>query len=71
MQLLKLKFFALFYRMSTSSQTSDLGGDKKIKGLKGMLTKIKKSISIEDSNTGGSIRDVGVKVLITIYVYYA
>ncbi|XP_069996902.1 trichohyalin isoform X4 [Penaeus vannamei] len=52
-------------RISTGSQTSDLDplGDKKKKGIKGMISKLTKSRSIEDSATGGSIVGAGVKAM--------
>lgn len=52
-------------RISTGSQTSDLDvlGEKKKKGIKGMFSKLTKSRSIEDSNTGGSIVGAGVKAM--------
>ncbi|XP_037798262.1 uncharacterized protein LOC119593404 isoform X2 [Penaeus monodon] len=52
-------------RISTGSQTSDLDplGDKKKKGIKGMISKLTKSRSIEDSATGGSIGGAGVKAM--------
>ncbi|KAF2357410.1 Protein SOGA [Trinorchestia longiramus] len=49
-------------RISTGSQTSEVDGDKKVKGIKGIFSKLSKARSIEDSPTGGSIVDVGVKV---------
>ncbi|XP_047478471.1 trichohyalin-like [Penaeus chinensis] len=52
-------------RISTGSQTSDLDplGDKKRKGIKGMISKLTKSRSIEESATGGSIVGAGVKAM--------
>ncbi|KAG7162848.1 SOGA3-like [Homarus americanus] len=53
-------------RISTGSQTSDLdvlGEKKKKKGVKGMLSKLTKSRSIEESSTGGSIVGAGVKAM--------
>lgn len=47
--------------MSTGSQASEKEGEKK-KGIKGIFSKLSKARSIEDSSTGGSIVDVGVKV---------
>lgn len=48
-------------RISTGSQTSDVEGEKKAKGIKGIFSKIGKARSIEGTATGGSIVDVGVK----------
>ncbi|XP_047737121.1 nucleoprotein TPR, partial [Hyalella azteca] len=48
-------------RISTGSQTSEIEGEKKPKGIKGLFSKLSKARSIEDSATGDSIVDVGVK----------
>ncbi|XP_066971723.1 early endosome antigen 1 isoform X12 [Macrobrachium rosenbergii] len=53
-------------RISTGSQTSDLdsiAGDKKKKGLKGVMSKFGKSRSIEESGTGSSIVGAGLKAM--------
>ncbi|XP_069193897.1 trichohyalin isoform X8 [Procambarus clarkii] len=52
-------------RISTGSQTSDLDVlvEKKKKGVKGMISKLTKSRSIEESSTGGSIVGAGVKAM--------
>ncbi|KAK8745425.1 hypothetical protein OTU49_000183 [Cherax quadricarinatus] len=52
-------------RISTGSQTSELDavGEKKKKSVKGMLSKLTKSRSIEETSTGGSIVGAGVKAM--------
>ncbi|KAG0708266.1 hypothetical protein GWK47_024025 [Chionoecetes opilio] len=53
-------------RISTGSQTSELEAlaeKKKKKGVKAIFSKLTKSRSIEDSNTGGSIVGAGVKAM--------
>lgn len=53
-------------RISTGSQTSDLdsiAGEKKKKGIKGVMSKFGKSKSIEESGTGTSIVGAGLKAM--------